>query len=161
MRVLIHLAAMFVCVSLPAAAADRITKSQIMELIDAADRAAENKDAQTIGTYLGSEFYHYVDVPAAEPPITVRVDKEHYLEFIEDGWKEVESYSYERKDLVVNVAKDGQTAESFSTILETLTKDGKPMVSKVREYATYILENGRPVIVRIEGHTLVGDTMPE
>jgi hypothetical protein len=161
MHLLVRVVALVVLFSFQATAADRITKEQIMQLIDAADQAAQKKDARAIGDFLGSAFYHYVDVPAAEPPITVRVDKKHYLEFIENGWQEVEAYSYKRSDIVVNVASDGQSAESFSTILETLTKDGEEMVSKVREYATYMLEDGRPVIVRIEGHTLVGDTMPE
>jgi len=35
------------------------------------------------------------------------------------------------------------------------------MISKFREYATYELENGRPVITQVSGHTLLGDTTPQ
>jgi hypothetical protein len=35
------------------------------------------------------------------------------------------------------------------------------MVSKYREHALYALENGKPVITQISGHTLLGDTMRE
>jgi len=39
--------------------------------------------------------------------------------------------------------------------------NGQDMVSKIREYARYRMEYGKPVIIRIETQTLVGDTTPE
>jgi hypothetical protein len=39
--------------------------------------------------------------------------------------------------------------------------DGREMTSRFREYATYRLENGQPVITEISGHTLLGDTTPQ
>jgi len=54
---------------------------------------------------------------------------------------------------------DGSSGQSYSTITETLSIEGTRMVSKYREHALYALENGRPVITQISGHTLVGDTM--
>ncbi len=55
---------------------------------------------------------------------------------------------------------DGQSGLSYSTITENLVQNGTKMTSLFREYATYELENGRPVITQISGHTLVGDTTP-
>jgi hypothetical protein len=46
-------------------------------------------------------------------------------------------------------------------VTEHMIQDGKQMTSKFREYATYELEDGRPVITQVSGHTLVGDTTPE
>lgn len=140
---------------------DKITTDQINEVITATDAASENQDTQTIGRYLGEDFYKYIDVPGGAVPATVRIDKEQYLEMIENGWKTIDKYSYDRLDTVIHVDPDGQSAESFSTIVETVVMaDGQEMTSKVREYASYTLENDRTVIVRIESHTLVGDTTP-
>ena len=144
-----------------ALADEKITSAGISEVIAATDAASVRQDTQTIGYYLGEDFYKYIDVRVGDIPATVRIDKEQYLEMIDKGWEMLDQYSYNRLDTVVHVAADGQKAESFSTIVETVvTSDGQEMISKVREYASYKLEGDRPVIVRIESHTLVGDTTP-
>jgi len=91
----------------------------------------------------------------------VRIDKEQYLEFVDEGWETAEHYTYKRSDTVVNLSSDQLTGESYSTVTETLTVGGENLVSKVREYASYKIEAGRPVIETIQTYTLVGDTMPK
>ncbi len=154
------LAILLCLVSTQGVAADKITRQQIQQVMDASDQAARNRDAQGIGAYLGTKFYKYIDLPEEKTPLAVALAKKQYLEQIDKGWKKLDSYDYERKDVVINVATDGKSAESFSTVIETFSTDGRKMVSKVREYATYELEDGRPVIVQIESQTLVGDTTP-
>ena len=140
----------------------KITADHVRQVIAATDLASENHDVDEIGRYLGKSFFKYIDVPGGELPITARIDKGQYLEMIKQGWNTLdpEGYSYQRTDIVINVALDGASAESNSTIRETVSTNGQDMVSKVREYARYKMEHGRPVIVRIETHTLVGDTTP-
>ena len=144
-----------------AAAASKITTEQVREVMEATDIAAEHRDTQAIRAYLGRNFFKYIDATEGEKEATVRIDREQYLQVIEHGWKKVKNYGYQRKDIVINVTPDGSEAESFSTVVETFTVDGKDMVSKVREYATYELEDGRTVIVNIDGQPLVGDTTPQ
>jgi len=139
----------------------KITADQVRQVIKAADLAAENRDADGIGIYLSKSFFKYIDVPTVNPPVTARIDRDQYLEMIKQGWKTVEDYRYQRKDVVINVTLDGASAESNSTIVETVSMNGQDMVSKVREYARYRMEYGKPVITRIETQTLVGDTTPE
>ena len=141
----------------------KITADHVRQVIAATDRASEKHDAGEIGMYLGKGFFKYIDVPDSNLPVTARIDKAQYLELIEQGWGEdsLEDYSYQRTDIVINVAADGASAESNSTIIETVSRDGQRMMSKVREYARYKMEDGRPVIVKIETQTLVGDTTPE
>jgi len=139
----------------------KITADQVRHVIAAADLASENRDVDGIGVHLSKSFFKYIDAPAINPPVTARIDKEQYLEMIRQGWKAIEAYSYQRKDVVINVASDGASAESNSTIVETVTMNGQDMISKVREYARYKIEYGKPVITRIETQTLVGDTTPE
>ncbi len=140
---------------------DKITADDVRQVITATDLASEHHDSDEIGRYLGKSFFKYVDVPGSSPPVTARVDRTQYLEMIRKGWKTLEDYSYQRKDVVINVAPDEASAESNSTVVETISMNGQKMVSKVREYARYKMEDGRAVIVRIETQTLVGDTTPE
>jgi hypothetical protein len=91
----------------------------------------------------------------------VRLHKDEYLELIEEGWQHTSDYDYQRHDTEIHISPDGLSGLSHSTITENILQDGKTITSKFREYATYELENGRPVITRVSGHTLLGDTTPQ
>ena len=158
---LITLVLGLVMASLNVLAEDKITREQIQEVIQAVDAAAENRDTRGIEAYLGEEFFKYIDVPSKHEPMAARLTREQYLDLIEKGWETIEQYSYRRKDVVINMSRDGNSGESYSTIIEKIRINGTDMTSKIREYARYELENGRPVIVNIESTTLVGDTTPE
>ena len=82
------------------------------------------------------------------------------LAAIDAGWADIGAYDYQREDTKIHIMRDGQSALSYSTITENMVQNGEKMTSKFREYATYELENGKPVITQVSGHTLVGDTMP-
>lgn len=150
-----------VLLTLPVArAAEPITEAQIQQVIDATDAASMNRDAAGIGAYLGESFEKIIEFQLKKWMAKVRIDKDKYLELIDTGWAECEAYDYQRADTEIHILPDGLSGQSYSTITEHLVKGGRPMTSKVREYATYQLENGRPVITEISGYTLVGDTTP-
>jgi hypothetical protein len=160
-KTLIKIVIGLVLVHSNAFAAEPITDEQIRLVIKETDAAANKRDVQGIGDYLARDFYKYIEMQSDGFAETARIDREQYLALIAKGWNTIDNYSYERLDLVINIAPDGLSGQSNSTVVETLTVDGKEMVSKVREYAYYMLEEGRPVIFNIESHTLVGDTTPE
>lgn len=132
----------------------------IQEVINATDAASLNRDTAAIGAALGSNFYRYIEVPSDGVPAAARITKQQYLKIIDEGWKKTSQYQYQRKDVVINLSPDGDSGESYSTIVENFVIDGNEMVSKIREYARYELEDGRPVIVNIDTQTLVGDSTP-
>jgi hypothetical protein len=154
-------ASIVLLVSCRALAAGPMTVEQIQQVIDAADAAAIRRDTQGIGEYLSERFEKTVEIPYRGGTAATKLDKHQYLDLIDKGWADMEAYSYRREDTVINVATDGRSGESSSTITETVVIGGETRVSKVREYARYALENGKPVITAIDGHTLVGDTMPD
>jgi hypothetical protein len=146
--------------SLPAQAADRISETQIQELIDATDAAAMNRDAAKIGVHLSDSFEKVIEFVYKKWMAKVRLDKDKYLTLIDKGWADTGDYDYRRENTEIHITPDGQSGRSYSTVTENFVQDGTKMTSKFREYATYELENGRPVITRISGHTLLGDTTP-
>jgi len=149
-----------VLLSIQAQAADKITREHIQQVIDVTDAAARNRDTASIGEYLSASFEKIIEFPHDKWMAKVRLDKEKYLDLIDAGWATIQDYEYRRGHTVIHVMPDGLSGHSYSTITENLSLDGIRRISKFREHALYALENGRPVIIQISGHTLVGDTMP-
>jgi hypothetical protein len=149
-----------VVLSLPAQAAERITHEQIQQVIDATDAAAINRDAAGIGEYLSDSFEKILEFRYKKWMAKVRVHKDQYLELIDEGWANARDYDYQRDATEIHISPDGLSGLSHSTVTENMVLNGEEMTSKFREYATYELENGRPVITRVSGHTLLGDTTP-
>jgi hypothetical protein len=149
-----------ILLAFPSYAADRITAEQIQQVIDKTDAASMNRDTVGIGAYLGASFEKILEFPHDKWMAKVRINKDEYLALIDAGWTTIEKYDYERSDTEIHVMPDGLSGLSYSTVTENLVQDGKQMTSKFREYATYELEGGSPVITQVSGHTLVGDTTP-
>lgn len=141
-------------------AAELITEQQIRQVINATDAAARDRDAEIIGKYLSDAFVRIIEVPHDKWLAKVKLNKSDYLELIDDGWASAEDYDYRRDHTVIHVMPDGLSGQSYSTLTENVIQDGARLISRFREYAYYRIENGRPVITRISGHTLVGDTTP-
>lgn len=154
-------AVMALLLAFPVHAADPITREQIQQVIEATDAAAMNRDAAGIGTYLSDSFERIIEFPYKKWMAKVKLPKDKYIEMIEEGWTTIEAYDYQRTATEIHIQPDGKSGLSYSTITEHVVQDGVEMTSKFREYATYELEDGRPVITRISGHTLVGDTTPQ
>ena len=149
-----------VLLSLPAQAADRITDEQIQQVINVTDAAAMNRDVAGIGEYLSDSFEKTIEFVYKKWMAKVRLHKDEYLELIDEGWVNFGEYDYQREDTEIYIMPDGLSGLSHSTVTENMVQDGEKITSKFREYATYELENGRPVITRVSGHTLLGDTTP-
>jgi hypothetical protein len=145
----------------PVLAADRITVEQIQQVISATDAAAKERNTPGIEKYLGENFEKKLDMRHGKWLATIKVRRDQYLAMIDEGWEEIEEYDYRRDNTVIYIAADGLNGESYSTITETFVNEDGSMVSKVREHARYALEDGKPVITHISGHTLVGDTTPK
>lgn len=144
----------------PSHAGERITAAQIQQVMDTTDTAARHRDTAGIGAYLGSSFLKVIEFPHDKWMAKVTLNKQEYLQMIDAGWTTIEEYDYQRADTEIHIMPDGLSGLSYSTVTEHLVQDGQRMTSKFREYATYEMEDGRPVITRVSGHTLVGDTTP-
>jgi hypothetical protein len=150
-----------ILLSFPAQAAEQITDAQIQQVINATDAAAMNRDTAGIAAYLSDAFVKTIEFPYKKWMAKVRLHKDKYLALIDEGWASAGDYDYQRHDTEIHIMPDGLSGVSHSTVIENMVQDGEKMTSRFREYATYELENGRPVITRVSGHTLLGDTTPQ
>ena len=154
-------AVLSVLLSVTAQADDQITREQIDAVIAATDAAALERDAAAIGVHLAEAFERVIEFPHKGLMAKVRLDKERYMTLIDEGWAGIGDYDYQRDDTRIHITMDGRSGRSFSTVTENMVQDGMSMTSRFRETATYALENGRPVITQVRGHTLLGDTTPQ
>jgi hypothetical protein len=138
----------------------KITSDKILQVMDASDTAALERDAAAISIYLSDTFERLIEFPHKGLMAKVRLKKMEYLQMIDEGWAGIDAYDYQRDNVEVHIMPDGITGRSHSTVTENITVDGIRMTSRFREYATYVMENGRPVIIEVSGHTLLGDTTP-
>ncbi len=139
----------------------KITSDKILQVMDASDTAALERDAAAISIYLSDTFERLIEFPHKGLMAKVRLKKMEYLQMIDEGWAGIDAYDYQRDNVEVHIMPDGITGRSHSTVTENITVDGIRMTSRFREYATYVMENGRPVIIEVSGHTLLGDTTPQ
>ena len=160
-RPIIHAIIAAMCLSFEVIADEQITTDQIRKIITETDAAAEHRDVSGIGKYLSDRFLKNIQVPAEKWLASVKIDKDQYLAMIAQGWDTVDEYSYERENTVIIIAPDGSSGESHSTLTQTVIINGKKTVSKIKEYAHYELEDGRPMITTIEGQMLNAETTPE
>jgi len=154
-------ALLFALLATPAAAAGGITREQVQQVIDASDAAAMERDAAAIGVYLGKHFTREIEFPIEDMVAHARIGRMEYLQMIDQAWKETDDYSTQRDDTQIHILPGGIRGQSYSTITEHMVIDGVEMTSRIREYAVYELENGRPVITEASSHKLLGDTTPE
>jgi hypothetical protein len=152
---------LFVLLSVTAHADDQITREQIKQVISATDTAAMDHNTAAIGSYLGDSFERIIEIPHKDQMATVRLNKIEYLQMVDEGWARIAHYDYQRDNIEIHIMPDGLGGKSHSTVTENIVVDGVKMTSRFREYATYQLENGRPVITQVSGHTLLGDTTPQ
>jgi len=152
---------LLVLLSFTAHAADQITREQIKQVISATDTAAMDHNTADIGAYLGDSFERIIEFPHEDQIATVQLNKIEYLQLVDEGWSRIAYYDQQRDNLEIHIMPDGLSGKSHSTITENIMIDGVKMTSRFREYATYELENGKPVITQVSGHTLLGDTTPQ
>ena len=152
---------LLVLLSFTAHAADQITREQIKQVISATDTEAMDHNTAAIGAYLGNSFERIIEFPHEHQMAKVQLNKIEYLQLVDEGWSRIAYYDQQRDNLEIHIMPDGLSGKSHSTITENIVIDGVKMTSRFREYSTYQLENGRPVITQVSGHTLLGDTTPQ
>ncbi|MDX1698351.1 MAG: hypothetical protein R3308_08690 [Thiohalobacterales bacterium] len=147
--------------SCTARAEEYITREQIEQVIAATDAAALQRDAAAVGVYLAEDFERIIEFAHKYWMAKVKLAKYDYLMMIDEGWAGIADYDYRRDDIEIHIMPDGLSGRSFSTLTEHMIIDGIEMTSRFREHATYAMEDGRPVIIEVNGHTLLGDTTPQ
>lgn len=96
----------------------RISTAQVQTMLDSIDKACLNKDAAAVlANYASNAVITSVTVQNGQT-YTSKRGWEDYLHTLEDGLKNAKDYSLQHKNVVIEIAPDGQTAQCRFTLVE-------------------------------------------
>ena len=132
--------------------AKMMTNSDVETLIKVTDQAATEKKADLMEPLLADDLKVIVtNVPSPQGPQKMEMKKSDYLQTLKQTWEAAEKYEYQKKDVAIELAKDGKSAVVKDTIIEKLTISGKTIETTTKEMATIEFRNGKPQITILEG----------
>ncbi len=142
-----------------------ISKAQVQAVLDSIDKACLNKDATAVVANYASNAVITATVVQNGQTYTNRQSRDEYLHVLEGSLKNTADYSLQHKDVVIEIAPDGRTAQCRFTLIEKWrgnnggmqegdTKeslsfsllDGKLLVTKDHSDVTVMAQAGAPEI---------------
>lgn len=135
-----------------AQAQDSLTESQIMAIVNAADKAAKNKDINGVTANMAKDIQikFIVDGPS---PQEMSLNLEKYIFHTKRAFSKRVAYTYDRRNTRVAISKDGQTATVNSTVYESYTTAQGTLRGVTSEVAVIKLRQGKPVVTYLAGRT--------
>ena len=95
-----------------------ISKAQIQAVLDSIDKACLNKDAAGAVANYSSNAMITATVVQNGQTYTNRQSRDEYLHVLEGSLKNTADYSLQHKDVVIEIAPDGRTAQCRFTLVE-------------------------------------------
>ena len=127
-----------------------ITKQQVAAFLDEMDKAARNKDVDTLVANLSEDVQFKVTVEGFGPTQTLNLNHDQYRDYSKQGFGVIGDYDYRRGETVIKVEPDGQTAYVADETFETTSIGGQVTRTVARGTSILKLENGKLVIARSE-----------
>ncbi|MDT4897409.1 MAG: hypothetical protein QOH25_2486 [Acidobacteriota bacterium] len=127
-----------------------ITKQQVAAFLDEMDKAARNKDVDTLVANMSEDVQFKVTVEGFGPTQTLTFNRDQYRDYSKQGFGVIEDYDYRRGETVIKVEPDGQSAYVADETFETTTIGGQVTRTVARGTSILKLEEGKLVIVRGE-----------
>ena len=130
-----------------------ITEQQVTAFLQEMDKAARNKDVDTLVGALSKDVKFKVTVEGFGPTQTLTFNRDQYRDYSKQAFGVVRDYDYRRGETVIKVEPDGQSAYVADETFETTTVGGQVIRTVARGTATLKLEDGKLVIWRSEAAT--------
>ena len=133
----------------------KISKTNIMAILDAMDQALVRKDAGLVVAKFASNAVIIVTVVEGPGTTTMTNDTSAYRRDVEAGFKSFDDYKLQRKDVIVRISPDGQKATSLSTLVETYRFAGNAERAVTKESATFELVEGKIRLTKMNSNVKV------
>lgn len=128
-----------------------LTEQSVAQLIDAVDKAANNKSAAPIGDAMTDNVKIVMNVEFQGQTQVISPSKSEYLSLLEQGWAQSSNYKYSKSDVTIKI--DGDKAFVSANVNESMTIQGQNISVFSKEKAVIELINGKPFITEIVGYT--------
>lgn len=144
------LVAATVCITAPAMAkTQQLTESMVKQMIDESKRLVKKQDIDGFAKYLSDDVKITMNIKAGGQITPLKLNKNEYISQTKEGFKLLSNYSYAVK--VNDIKIKGDTALIDSTVTESMTMSGMPMLSTTQERAVAQLKDGTLKITELTG----------
>ena len=133
----------------------KISKTQVLVVLDSIDKGLTNKDAGTVVTNFASNAVITATIVERQQTDTTKANKEKYRLSLEAGFKVFDDYKLRRKDVTVEIAPDGQKATSLSTLVETYRFDGRAKQAATKESASFEMIGGKVLLTKMDSKVTI------
>ena len=132
----------------------KISKKNILAMLDSMDKGFLNKDAAAIFSNYASNAVLIATVIDGTQTDTITNDTSIHRRDLEIVFKHFDDlfddYKLQRNDVTVEISPDGRKATSQSTLVETYRSDGKTKSATTKESATFELIDGIIRLTRMD-----------
>jgi len=126
-----------------------ISKAQVQAVLDSIDKACLNKDAAAAVANYASNAVITATVVQNGQTYTNRQSRDEYLRVLEGSLKNTGDYSLQHKDVVIEIAPDGRTAQCRFTLVEKWRWNTSGMQeADTRESLTLALLDGKLLVTK-------------
>ncbi len=128
-----------------------LTKADLEAWLKDVDQAAVNKSVEVIGSIMAEDMKIVVkNLPSESGPKTMEMNKSDYMKGLKATWENVKDYTYERRDVVIEIDNEGKKAVISSNIAESMLMQEQKVSTVTKEKAEVELRDGRPVVTLVE-----------
>lgn len=134
-------------------ATTRISEQQVRQILDAVQRATERRDANGILSYLAPNATLEITTESAlTGSQTLRLSREEYRRYLEEGLSLIETSSSRLSNLKVRIAPNGKAAIATYQITEETTLKDQPyrVSSRTTEATQFEIVQGRVLATRVK-----------
>jgi hypothetical protein len=129
--------------------APAITREAVAMMMSEIEEAANRKDIDSIAYYLAPDLVVFLTVDSPGGRQDLRLNKEEYLEKLQQGFSKIPAYSYRSENVDIIISQDGKSATIVEDIRETVgTLEAKTEVVSNQKSALEF-RGGRIVVTKI------------
>jgi hypothetical protein len=129
------------------ATAKDLTEAAVSSMVAAVDRAIPARDLVALRLALADDALITLNLDLPGQPERVILSKDEYLAMVEKAWGMATEYSYRRSNQTIELR--GELAIVSADVWESLTANGRRMVTESRETALITEIDGRLQITAI------------
>lgn len=148
--ILLALVAFWLVLMPQLASAAGIDQATIERMGKTLERAFIAKDAKTVSDSIADDFTMTMEIMGQ----VYTLDKKQYMAMLKRGWKVIENYQYDVKNM--NVTIDSPTKAIINAdVMESLVVNGL-IIKGYTEQETWVeMRNGKPLATRVTAHISV------
>lgn len=128
-----------------------MTEDDVQKMLNQMEKAVLSHDADKLISHLTDDAIIILELPANMGG-KVNLDVDSYKEMLKQSWAMPAKFTYEVKNIEINVDPSGDRATASDVTLETIEMNGQIIASsRTIEKIDIVQKDGKPLITRIHG----------